>query len=67
MVDALVGGRRRQGTEVRAGFVATARIDRHDFGVSWNSPIENGGVVVGAEVQIAIDAEAIREREAARR
>ena len=44
---------------MRAGFVATARIDRHDFGVSCNSPLENGGVIVGAEVQITIDAEAI--------
>jgi polyisoprenoid-binding protein YceI len=49
------------GPKVRAGFVATARIDRHDFGVSWNSPLDNGGVVVGDEVKITIDAEAIRE------
>jgi hypothetical protein len=29
--------------------------------VSWNSPLDNGGVVVGDEVKITIDAEAIRE------
>jgi polyisoprenoid-binding protein YceI len=50
-----------KGPKLRAGFVATARIDRHEFGVSWNSPLEKGGVVVGAEVAITIDAEAIRE------
>ena len=50
-----------KGPKLRAGFVATARLDRYDFGVSWNSPLENGGVVVGAEVAITIDAEAIRE------
>lgn len=49
-----------RGPRVRAGFVATARIDRHDFGVSWNAPLERGGVVVGAEVAITIDVEAIR-------
>jgi polyisoprenoid-binding protein YceI len=27
-----------RGPKLRAGFVATARIDRHDFGVSWNTP-----------------------------
>lgn len=50
-----------KGPKLRAGFIATTRIDRHDFGVSWNSPLEKGGVVVGAEVAILIDAEAIRE------
>lgn len=50
-----------KGPKLRAGFVATTRIDRNDFGVSWNSPLEKGGVVVGAELAITIDAEAIRE------
>ena len=50
-----------KGPKLRAGFVATTRIDRNDFGASWNSPLEKGGVVVGAEVAITIDAEAIRE------
>ncbi len=50
-----------KGPKTRAGFVATARIDRHDFGVSWNSPLARGGIVVGHEVLITIDAEAILE------
>ncbi len=50
-----------KGPKLRAGFVATTRIDRNDFGVSWNSRLEKGGVVVGAEVAITVDAEAIRE------
>lgn len=50
-----------KGPKTRAGFVATARINRHDFGVSWQSPLDNGGVVVGDEVAITIDAEAILE------
>jgi len=47
------------GPKLRSGFIATARINRHDFGVSWNSPLENGGFVVGDDVLITIDAEAI--------
>jgi polyisoprenoid-binding protein YceI len=47
------------GPKVRSGFVATARIDRHDFGVSWNSTLADGGFVVGDDVLITIDAEAV--------
>ncbi len=50
-----------KGPRTRAGFLATARIDRHDFGVAWNSALARGGVVVGHEVLITIDAEAILE------
>ncbi|MGH2375764.1 MAG: YceI family protein [bacterium] len=50
-----------KGPKTRAGFVATARINRHDFGVSWNSLLDHGGVVVGEEVAITLDAEAILE------
>ncbi len=47
--------------DTRVGFTAETRILRDDFGVSWNSDMKDGGVVVGAEVLIAIDAEAILE------
>lgn len=49
-----------KGPKTRAGFVAEATINRHDFGVSWNSALDKGGVVVGNTVEITIDAEAIR-------
>jgi polyisoprenoid-binding protein YceI len=51
-----------KGPKTRAGFVATTTINRHDFGVSWNAPLDKGGVVVGAAVEITIDAEAILEQ-----
>ena len=50
-----------KGPKIRAGFIAQTTINRHDFGVSWNSSLESGGVVVGDEVRITIDAEAILE------
>ncbi len=49
-----------KGPKTRAGFVAEATINRHDFNVSWNSALDRGGIVVGNTVQITIDAEAIR-------
>lgn len=50
-----------KGPITRAGFVATTTINRQDFGVSWNSALDKGGVVVGDEVHITIDAEALME------
>jgi polyisoprenoid-binding protein YceI len=50
-----------KGPKTRAGFVATTTINRLDFGVSWNAPLEKHGVVVGNTVEITIDAEAILE------
>ena len=52
-----------KGPRVRAGFVAKTRINRHDFGVSWNDVVDKGGVVVGNVIDITIDAEAILEGE----
>ena len=48
-----------KGPKARAGFVATTKINRQDFGVSWNGDLENGGAVVGNDVHITIDAEAL--------
>lgn len=52
-------GGRDLGPVTRVGFVATTTINRHDFGVSWNAPMDQGGVVVGDEVAITLDVEAI--------
>jgi polyisoprenoid-binding protein YceI len=45
----------------RVGFTGQARINRHDFGVSWNSSMENDGNVVGHDVFITLDVEGILE------
>ena len=45
----------------RAGASATTKISRKDFGVTWNQPLETGGVMVGDEVAISIDVEAIKK------
>ncbi len=51
-----------QGPKTRAGFVAKTTIDRNDFGISWNGELEKGGVVVGKDVLITIDVEALLEQ-----
>ena len=43
----------------RIGFEATAKINRHDFGVSWQDEIPGGGVVVSNEIDVSLDIEAI--------
>jgi polyisoprenoid-binding protein YceI len=41
----------------RIGATAKTKIDRQQFGVTWNSPLETGGVVVGDEVKLEFDLE----------
>lgn len=52
-------GDRDLGPVTRIGFTARTTINRHDFGVSWNAPMDRDGVVVGDEVALTLDVEAI--------
>lgn len=45
----------------RVGASATTKLSRKDFGLVWNSALETGGVMVGDEVKITIDVEAVRD------
>jgi polyisoprenoid-binding protein YceI len=51
------------GTSV-AGFSGTTKINREDFGLTWNMALEAGGWLVGKDVNITLDVEAVREQEA---
>jgi polyisoprenoid-binding protein YceI len=46
---------------VRAAVTSTTRLNRQDFGVKWNATLDNGGVVVGDDVNITIDVEMIKQ------
>ena len=46
----------------RAGFTATAEINRNDFGVDFNAPIP-GGVMVSEKIEIEIEGEAVLRKE----
>ena len=47
-----------EGDETSIGFSATVVLRREDYGITWNVPMEDGGVVVGSEVRISLDLEA---------
>jgi polyisoprenoid-binding protein YceI len=44
----------------RIGLSATTKINRKDFGLTWNATLETGGLLVGEEVHITIDVELIK-------
>ena len=47
--------------ETRAGARATTKINRKDFGINWSKSMDGGGVVVGDEVEVTIDVEAVKK------
>ena len=49
----------------RAGFSAQGKIDRTDFGLTWNQALEAGGVLVGNDIKISVEVELLREVPAA--
>jgi polyisoprenoid-binding protein YceI len=44
----------------RIGITAAAKINRKDFGLTWNTALETGGVLVGDDVNIALDVQFIK-------
>ncbi len=45
---------------LRIGLSATTKINRKDFGLTWNQALETGGVLVGDEVTITLDVQFIK-------
>lgn len=45
---------------IRVGFSGTAKINRKDFGLTWNAALEAGGVLVGDDVTITLDVQAVK-------
>ena len=44
----------------RVAISAAAKINRKDFGLTWNAALETGGILVGEEVIITLDAEFVK-------
>lgn len=42
----------------KAGFTATTVVKREDFGLTWNAPLEKGGLLLGSDVTITLDIQA---------
>jgi polyisoprenoid-binding protein YceI len=51
------------GTSV-AGFSGSTKINREDFGLTWNMALEAGGWLVGKDVNISLDVEVVKEQAA---
>jgi len=45
----------------RIAFSATTKLDRRDFGLTWNQAIEAGGVLVGNDVKVSIEVQAVKQ------
>lgn len=61
--DAAVAGRTTDpwGND-RVAYEASAKIDRKDFGLTWNQALETGGILVGDIVEITLDVQAILKK-----
>jgi polyisoprenoid-binding protein YceI len=44
--------------ETSIGLTAVTTFNREDFGIKWNEPLEDGGFMVGSEVEVSVDLEA---------
>ena len=44
----------------RLGLSATTKINRKDFGLTWNAALETGGILVGEEVTITLDVQFVK-------
>ncbi len=49
------------GKSVHRGFEATTTIDRKDFGLTWNGALKSGDSVLGDDVKIELDIEAVQQ------
>ncbi|MGH2961020.1 MAG: YceI family protein [Solirubrobacterales bacterium] len=54
-------GDENRGTMRRIGFEGRTRVNRHDFGVSWQDELPGGGRLVSDEIDVILDVEAIHE------
>lgn len=45
---------------IRAGFEGTTTINRRDWGVEWNAPLETGGVLVSEKINLELEVSAIK-------
>ena len=48
---------------LKSGASATAKINRKDFGMTWDKTLDNGGLIVGNEVQVRLDIECIKQQQ----
>lgn len=45
----------------RASFSADAKLDRRDFGLTWNQALETGGVLVSNDIRVRLEVQAVKQ------
>ena len=53
-----VGGIGKMGQGTIAGFTASGKVDRKDYGLTWNRTLDQGGTMLGDDVTLEITVEA---------
>ena len=61
LLEPMGEGKDPYGNEV-ASFVATVKINRKDYGLTWNEAVETGGVLVGDDVEIALEISGYKQK-----
>ncbi|MES2486537.1 MAG: YceI family protein [Bacteroidota bacterium] len=46
---------------IKSGFSVTGKINRKDFGLTWNAALETGGVMLGEEVKLALELQFVKQ------
>lgn len=46
---------------VRAGFEGTRRLDRREWGITWNTPLDSGGLLVSDKIQLEFELSLIKQ------
>ena len=46
----------------RAVFSAHGKINREEWGLTWNMPLDSGGLLVSKEIELVLEIETIREK-----
>lgn len=54
---------RDQAGMLHAGATATAKLNRKDWGVEWNAPLERGGMLLGDDVTLSLDIQVILQED----
>ncbi len=57
-----LGAARDMEGKTRLGFTATCKVNRKDFGISWNKAMDKGGWVLGDEVELHLQIEAVEQK-----
>jgi len=60
VLDTEYAGQSKMWGKTAAGFSASTRINRKNWGLNWNQAVETGGILVGEDININIELEIVK-------